>query len=105
MAGRPIAFGMRGRKSLLGPGFDAATAGFENAELPATAPFLGSCGGPCIDGVHVVAMDDLLAGRRLPDHLSIELTDVYALLPRRGLRRNRLSERGPHIAWRLVGIA
>jgi hypothetical protein len=90
-----IAFGMAGRRPNLVPVVDAGDGlhiseldaaflvsifekvehwkknvpGFEKAALLATTPFLGSRGGPCIEGEYVVTMDDVLAGRKFPDNL------------------------------------
>ena len=92
-----IAFGMTGRKPPLEPGIDVGDGlhiseleeafhisvfekvqrwkkelpGFERAELLAITPFLGARGGPCIEGEHVVTMDDVLAGRQFPDNLYV----------------------------------
>jgi len=41
--------------------------GFENTCLLAIAPFLGSRGGPCIEGEYTLTMDDCRAGRRFDD--------------------------------------
>ena len=94
-----IAFGMTGRKPPLEPGIDAGDGlhiseleaafhtsvfekvqrwkkelpGFEHAELLAMTPFLGARGGPCIEGEHVVTMDDVLAGRQFTDNLYVFL--------------------------------
>jgi hypothetical protein len=41
--------------------------GFENAFLITVAPFLGSRGGPCIEGEYTLTMDDCVAGKRFDD--------------------------------------
>jgi len=41
--------------------------GFENSCLLCIAPFLGSRGGPCIEGEYTLTMDDCRAGRRFDD--------------------------------------
>jgi len=41
--------------------------GFENSRLLCIAPFLGSRGGPCINGEYTLTMDDCRAGRRFDD--------------------------------------
>ena len=41
--------------------------GFENSTLVCIAPFLGSRGGPCIEGEYTLTMDDCRAGRRFDD--------------------------------------
>jgi len=43
--------------------------GFEDASLLCIAPFLGSRGGPCIEGEYVLTMDDCRAGRQFDDVL------------------------------------
>lgn len=43
--------------------------GFEQACLLAVAPFLGSRGGPCIEGAYTLTMADCRAGRRFDDVL------------------------------------
>ena len=45
--------------------------GFENACLLSAAPYLGTRGGPCVEGDYIMTMDDLKAGRRFPDVLLI----------------------------------
>ena len=92
-----IAYGMTGRKPFLDPPADAGSGltisdldaafhvkvfekvqewkktlpGFENASLMAMTPFLGARGGPCIEGEHVVTMEDVLEGRRFADNLYV----------------------------------
>jgi len=41
--------------------------GFEDSHVVSTAPFLGSRGGPCIEGEQVLTMDDCMAARRFDD--------------------------------------
>jgi hypothetical protein len=41
--------------------------GFENSCLLCIAPFLGSRGGPCIEGEYTLTMEDCRAGRRFDD--------------------------------------
>ena len=41
--------------------------GFEESSLLFIAPFLGSRGGPCIEGEYTLTMDDCRAGRRFED--------------------------------------
>lgn len=43
--------------------------GFEDSCLLCIAPFLGSRGGPCIEGEYTLTMDDCRAGRRFDDVL------------------------------------
>lgn len=43
--------------------------GFEHSCLLCIAPFLGSRGGPCIEGEYTLTMDDCRAGRRFDDVL------------------------------------
>ncbi len=45
--------------------------GFENSYLACIAPYFGERGGPCIEGEHVVTLDDFETGRRFPDVLYI----------------------------------
>jgi len=41
--------------------------GFENSHLLCIAPYFGERGGPCIEGEHVVTIDDFKQGRRFDD--------------------------------------
>lgn len=45
--------------------------GFEESYLAHVAPYLGSRGGPCIEGDYVMTHRDLEAGRRFPDVLYV----------------------------------
>jgi hypothetical protein len=51
--------------------FREKVPGCEGAYLMFIAPFLGVRGGPCIDGVYTMTMDDCLAGKRFDDVIYI----------------------------------
>ena len=51
--------------------FREKVPGCENAHLLFIAPFLGSRGGPCIDGAYTLTMDDCRAGKQFDDVIYI----------------------------------
>ena len=51
--------------------YQEAVPGFDNAYLITIAPYLGSRGGPCIEGDYTLTIEDCRAGRRFDDVIYI----------------------------------